>query len=43
MGVPPLESGAFHAMEACPDPGVATTEVGAPGIVEGTTGNEGEE
>ena len=42
MALPPL-LGATKAIEACPAPAVATTEVGAPGTVNGVAVNTDEE
>src|SRR4051812_4325877 len=41
MADPPLLAGVAHLTVACPRPAVATTSVGAPGVVEGNTGEDG--
>ena len=40
IAAPPLSVGAVHVIVACVLPEVATTDVGAPGTVEGTTAVE---
>jgi hypothetical protein len=41
MTDPPFDDGAVHVMSARPSPLTALADVGLPGIVEGTTANEG--
>jgi hypothetical protein len=41
MVLPPFDAGGVKNTWACPLPGVALTAVGAPGSVNGVTGEEG--